>query len=168
MSDLDASPDIRFEAGDAFLLGDTLIGGWGFRSDQAAVAALAGQIGAARSLEVRLVDERFYHLDTCFCPLSEDLALYVPAAFDPPSATRIAAAFPDALRLTEAEAVTFCANSLLIGTTIVTAHLPNRVLTWLADRGYDTVTVDLSEFHRSGGSARCLTLPLDVPVPRQP
>lgn len=167
VTELDAGADVRFEAGDAFLLGDVLVGAWGFRSEKAAGSALARQIGARHFLGLHLVDERFYHLDTCFCPLSEDLVVYFPAAFEPASAAELAATFPEALRLTEPEALTFCANSLLIGQTVVSSGLPPRVSSWLAERGYDTATVGLGEFHKSGGSARCLTLPLDVQAPRR-
>jgi len=34
---------------------------------------------------LRLVDPRFYHLDTCFAPLSDGCAMYFPSAFDAPS-----------------------------------------------------------------------------------
>ena len=33
-------------------------------------------------LPLELVDPRFYHLDTCFCPLAPGVAIYYPGAFD--------------------------------------------------------------------------------------
>jgi N-dimethylarginine dimethylaminohydrolase len=33
-------------------------------------------------LPLELVNPRFYHLDTCFCPLAPGEALYYPDAFD--------------------------------------------------------------------------------------
>ena len=34
-------------------------------------------------LPLELVNPRFYHLDTCFCPLAPGVAIYYPEAFDP-------------------------------------------------------------------------------------
>ena len=68
---IDWPSDISFEgAGDALLDRgqDILWVGYGFRSDVMA-AALLEKIYTYRTIGLRLVDERFYHLDTCFCPL---------------------------------------------------------------------------------------------------
>ena len=44
-----------------------------------------------RPIALRLVDPRFYHLDTCFCPLSGGWLMYYPAAFDAASLEAIRA-----------------------------------------------------------------------------
>ena len=36
-------------------------------------------------VDLQLVDPRFYHLDTCFCPLEGGYVMYYPPAFDPES-----------------------------------------------------------------------------------
>src|SRR5262249_49829615 len=38
---------------------------------------------------LKLVDQRFYHLDTCFCPLEGGFLLYYPPAFDKDSCANI-------------------------------------------------------------------------------
>ncbi|MGB8733940.1 MAG: hypothetical protein WCC99_22005 [Candidatus Sulfotelmatobacter sp.] len=50
-------------------------------------------------IPLRLVDPRFYHLDTCFCPLSNGEVMYYPAAFDPESQKRIQDRYPKAKRI---------------------------------------------------------------------
>lgn len=161
--DLPAPPEVRFEAGDAFLVGDTLMGGYGPRSDRAGLEAL-GELFGWPVIAARLVDERFYHTDTCFCPLGQGRALVFPGAFDPADLRRLLDRLPHAVLLHEDEALTFCANSVVVGGTFFTAACPPRVRTALEGFGLGVHTVAMGEFHKSGGSVRCLTLPLDVPA----
>jgi N-dimethylarginine dimethylaminohydrolase len=72
--------DIFFEgAGDALLdRGQPLVWcGFGFRSDETAPAAHE-RIFKRPVIGLRLVDPRFYHLDTCFCPLECGYLIYYP------------------------------------------------------------------------------------------
>jgi N-dimethylarginine dimethylaminohydrolase len=163
--DLPAPAEARFEAGDAFAVGDLLMGGYGFRSDRAALEAL-GELLGRPVVAARLVDERFYHTDTCFCPLGDGRALVFPGAFAAEDLGRLLDPLPRAVLLREDEALTFCANSVLVGETVLTATCPPRVRGELERLGLGVETVDVGEFHKSGGSVRCLTLPLDVPGPR--
>ncbi len=74
---------------------------------------------------------------------------------------------PEALVLTEEEALTsFAANSIVIGSTIVMPACPDRVRAQLEAWGFEIVLVDVSEFHKGGGSIRCLTNPVDVRIGR--
>ncbi|MPY92311.1 MAG: hypothetical protein GEV08_04360 [Acidimicrobiia bacterium] len=160
--ELPAPPEVRFEAGDAFLVGDALMGGYGFRSDRAGLEALGDLLGHP-VVAARLVDERFYHTDTCFCPLGEGRALVFPDAFDPDDLRRLLERLPETVLLREEEALTFVANSVVVGGTFFTASCPGRVRDALEGFGLEVEEVEMGEFHKSGGSVRCLTLPLDVP-----
>ncbi|WP_231123394.1 hypothetical protein [Nocardioides sambongensis] len=74
---------------------------------------------------------------------------------------------PEPLVITEEEALTtFCANSVVIGRTVVMPACPRHVADRLAGWGFEVVVVDVSEFHLGGGSVRCLTNPLDVTLDR--
>jgi N-dimethylarginine dimethylaminohydrolase len=107
-----------------------------------------------------------YHLDLAFCPLDETRAMVCPAALDEASAKAALELVPEPLVLSEEEALTFCANSIVLGTTIVMPACPERVRRRLEGWGFEIVIVDMSEFHKGGGSVRCLTNPLDVVVGR--
>jgi N-dimethylarginine dimethylaminohydrolase len=89
-----------------------------------------------------------------------------PAAFDEPSARALLDLVPDPLVLTEEEALTFCGNSVVVGQTILMPTCPERVRGRLEDWGFQVVLVDVSQFHKGGGSIRCMTNPLDVLVGR--
>ena len=70
------------------------------------------------------------------------------------------------LVLSEAEAMTFCANSVVIGRTILMPACPGRVRNRLEAWGFEVVVVDVGEFVKGGGAIRCLSNPLDVRLGR--
>ena len=155
----------HFEAGDAFAWGDALVVGYGPRSEELALKHLASDLGV-RVRGVRITHPGMYHLDLAFCPLDETRAMVCPDALDAASAEALLALVPDPLVLTEEEALTFCANSIVIGRTVVMPACPDRVRAQLEDWGFEIALVDVSEFHKGGGSIRCLTNPVDVTVGR--
>ncbi len=156
----------HFEAGDAFPYGGELVVGYGPRTDETALKHLAVDLGVqVRGL--RITHPGMYHLDLAFCPLDERRALICPAALDGPSAAELLALVPEPLVLTEDEALeTFCANSVVLGRTVVMPACPDRVRAQLEAWGFEVVIVDVSEFHLGGGSVRCLTNPLDITLGR--
>jgi lysine-ketoglutarate reductase/saccharopine dehydrogenase-like protein (TIGR00300 family) len=159
--------DLPFEgAGDALLdrSGGWLWAGYGFRSELAAHPLLAEAL-AVEVLSLRLMDERFYHLDTCFCPLSDGTLLYYPPAFDFYSNRLIETRVPAAKRLVvgEADALAFACNAVNVGRSVILNQASAGLRQQLQTRGYDVVETPLSEFLKAGGAAKCLTLRLDEP-----
>ena len=154
-----------FESGDAFPFGGDLVVGYAKRSDEIGLKGLAAELGVqVRGL--RLVHPAMYHLDLAFCPLDRRRALVCPEAFDDASAEAVLGLVPEPLVLTADEALTLCANSIVIGTTIVMPQCPDRVRETLEAWGFEIVIVDMSEFHKGGGSIRCMTNPLDIVLGR--
>ena len=111
---------------------------------------------------LRLVDPRFYHLDTCFCPLANGDVMYFPGAFDAASVGRIEARFaePKRIRVPEPDAVRFACNAVNVGRTILVNHISEELCTELEGRGFDVVQLELTEFLKAGGAAKCLVLKL--------
>ena len=111
---------------------------------------------------LHLTDPRFYHLDTCFAPLANGHLLYFPGAFDVASLTRIEAAYSEDKRIpvTEAEATQFACSVINIGRNIIMGATAIDLGARLADHGFDVTQINLSEFHRGGGSAKSLALRL--------
>jgi N-dimethylarginine dimethylaminohydrolase len=156
----------HFEAGDAFPFRDGLVVGYGPRTDELGLKHLATDLGV-RVRGLRITHPGMYHLDLAFCPLDERRAIVCPDAFDDPSARAAMELVPEPLVLTEQEALqTFAANSVVVGRTVLMPACPDRVRTRLEQWGFDVVVVDVSEFHKGGGSVRCLTNPLDIRVGR--
>ncbi len=155
----------HLEAGDAFAFGDALVVGHGPRTEELALKHLAADLDV-RVRGLRIAHPGMYHLDLAFCPLDSTRAMVCPAAFDERSAAAALELVPEPLVLSEEEALTFCANSVVVGRTIVMPACPERVRARLESWGFDVVLVDLGELHLGGGSARCLTNPLDLLVGR--
>ena len=157
----------HLEAGDVFAWGDGLVAGYGPRTEELALKHLATDLGV-RVRGVRITHPAMYHLDLAFCPLDDRRALIAPGAFDAASASALLELVPEPLVLSDEEALTtFCANSIVVGRTVVMpAGAPARVVARLRDWGFDVVEVDVSEFHKGGGSVRCLTNPVDVTLGR--
>ena len=155
----------HFEAGDAFAFGDALVVGYGPRTEELGLKHLATDL-QVRVRGFRITHPGMYHLDLAFNPLDDRRAMVCPAAFDEASAAALLALVPEPLVLTEEEALTFCANSIVIGTTILMPACPDRVRAQLEEWGFEIVLLDLSEFHKGGGSIRCLTNPVDVTIGR--
>jgi N-dimethylarginine dimethylaminohydrolase len=132
-----------------------------FRSDVDAAAELAGLLGCpVRS--VQLVDPRLYHLDLTFCPLDDRRAICAPSGWDRYGRAVIESLVPEPLWLEDDEALSFCANSVVVGSTIVMPSTPLRVGRQLEAWGFDVVRCPVDEFLKAGGGCRCLTLALDV------
>jgi N-dimethylarginine dimethylaminohydrolase len=156
----------HFEAGDAFAFNGELLVGFGPRTEESALGVLAEQLGVAVR-GFRLTHPAMYHMDLAFCPLDERRAIICPSAFDGPSAQALMAMVPEPLVISEEEALTtFAANSIVIGSAVLMPSCPAGVRAQLEAWGFEVVVLDLSEFHKGGGSIRCLTNPLDVALGR--
>lgn len=157
--------DVLFEgAGDAlFDRGQPLLWfGYGLRSDAAAMPYLKELIGVeVQPLE--LCDPCFYHLDTCFCPLEGGYLLYYPGAFTDASKAIIESRIPANQRfaVTREDASRFACNAVSIGRKVILNQAADKMTAWLAERGFTVVETPLTEFMKSGGAAKCLSLRLD-------
>ncbi|EKE04072.1 MAG: hypothetical protein ACD_20C00109G0027 [uncultured bacterium] len=153
---------ICFEgAGDALFSGETLYAGYVPRSDKEAYPIIAEMLGI-RVIPFELVDPRFYHLDTCFCPLTDGYLMYFPGAFNEFDNKIIEKEFPEEKRIpvTGEEAVKFSCNAVYIDKDIIMNHTSERLKNKLKEKGFETHEIDFSEFIKAGGSAKCLTLKL--------
>jgi N-dimethylarginine dimethylaminohydrolase len=137
--------------------------GCGFRSDEGACSALERHLGV-RCIALPLADPRFYHLDTAFCALPCGAVIYYPGAFTPAALAAIHAEVAPSARvaLDHADAARFAANAVCVGRTIVLARASAALRRKLEKRGYAVDETPLDAFQKSGGSACCLTLRLDL------
>lgn len=160
--------DLPFEgAGDALLdrEGRWLWAGYGFRSELDSHPYIAKWLDI-EVLSLRLIDDRFYHLDTCFCPLTGGYLLYYPGAFDSYSNHIIEGRVPAEKRIAiaEADAINFACNSVNVGQTVVMNKASGSLKQHLADAGFEVIETPLTEFLKAGGAAKCLTLRINEPV----
>jgi N-dimethylarginine dimethylaminohydrolase len=158
---LDVPENFSFEgAGDALFCGDTLYAGYRMRSDAAGHQKIGQMIGC-RVIPVELIDARYYHLDTCFCPLADGEAIWYPPAFDDYGQLAIRAHVPNLIEAEREEAERFACNAVVIGKRVITNTGCEHLHAELVSRGYEPIATPLDEFVKAGGSAKCLTLRLD-------
>jgi N-dimethylarginine dimethylaminohydrolase len=145
--------------GDILVAGDTVLAGYGFRSDEAAAGELASVFGR-RVVSLRLVDPRFYHLDTALCVLDASTAMYYPAAFDDAGRAALASLFDELIEAKDEDAEVLGVNAVSDGRHVVLAVQATGLARSLSARGFEPVPVDMSELLKAGGGAKCCTLEL--------
>ena len=151
-------------AGDALFdrVRPLLYAGYGWRTERGATMQLQEIVGC-RVLPLLLVDERFYHLDTALCPLSSGHVMAYMDAFSPHAQTLLRRAIEPGylIEVSIDDALRFACNAVEIGDAVIVHETSRRLRERLHDAGYRVFATDLSEFHKAGGSAKCLTLRLD-------
>lgn len=153
-------PKNNFEGeGDCLFAQDTLFAGHGFRSDIKSHPELADFFGK-EVVSLHLVNPSFYHLDTCFCPLNDEVVMYFPGAFDQDSQAVISKRFKTVIEASPRDAAAFGLNAVPIGKNVVLSNQATGLHQQLKEHGLNPITTPITEFHKSGGGVKCLTLEL--------
>jgi N-dimethylarginine dimethylaminohydrolase len=147
-------------AGDALFCGDTLLAGYRMRSDVGALLEI-GELLDCRVIPLELTCPYFYHLDTCFCPLAPDAAIYYPGAFDDYGRKALRKSIDRLIAVNDEEARRFACNAVVVGRSVITNSGCPDLNGQLRALGFAAYESPLSEFVKAGGSAKCLTLRLD-------
>lgn len=155
-------PNLTFEGeGDCLKFKDKLLCGFGIRTKLASLINLANLLGK-EVVFLELINPYFYHLDTCLLPLeAAEAIVFYPGAFSNQAAKRLLDLKGKFYTLSEAEAADFSANSMVIDNKIIGPISSPALREFLEKLGYEVVYVKTSEFIKSGGSAKCLTLRLN-------
>jgi N-dimethylarginine dimethylaminohydrolase len=134
-----------------------LFGGWGFRTSEDAHRVIA-RLCAIPIVSMRLVDPRFYHLDTCLMPLDDRCALIFKPAFDAESVALVAACFETLIEPPEDEAVSFlaCNAHSVDGKNVLIDSSCEQTAEMLEALGFVPHRLDTSEFLKAGGSVFCM------------
>ena len=147
-------------AGDALFVGDRLFAGHGFRTDRESHPEL-GRLLDVEVVSLQLVDPRFYHLDTCFCPLAPGVVMFAPGAFSTASARAIRTLVPHVIEVPTALATDFICNGVVVGDTLLSSTGVEKMDEALHHEGFGATPLPMTEFMKAGGGVRCLTLELN-------
>lgn len=160
--------EVQEGEGDFLLVGDTILAGTGFRSVGDSHREL-GRVFEREVVSLRLVDPRFYHLDTAITVLDPvqgpggveraNIA-YLPSAFDEDSRRELAERYPDAIQVSDADGAVFGLNAASDGLHVFVSPRATGFAAQLEERGYIPVPIDLSELLLGGGGIKCCTLEL--------
>jgi N-dimethylarginine dimethylaminohydrolase len=145
--------------GDFACAGDIVLGGYGFRTDPAAHREIEAIIDR-EIVTLELVDARFYHLDTALFVLDDSQIAYYPGAFSPDALADLQHRYPDAVIVSERDAISFGCNATSDGQNVFLPAGADTLASELEGRGFMPVPIALPELRKSGGSVKCCTLEL--------
>jgi N-dimethylarginine dimethylaminohydrolase len=149
--------------GDFAWTGRLLLAGTGFRTDPAAHAE-AQEVFGVPVVSLRLVDPRYYHLDTALCVLDDSapapVIAYYPAAFSAGSQRTLRRLFPDAVLADDADAACLGLNAVSDGRNVVLPMEATGLAARVAERGFTPVFAAIGELRKSGGGPKCCTMEL--------
>lgn len=143
--------------GDLLVAGSVILAGSGFRTDPRAHAEAAGVL-RREIVPLRLVDPRYYHLDTALAVLDDTTIAWRLEAFAPESQTVLRLRYPDAVLATAADAAVLGLNAVSDGRHVVLPAAATDLAAALTARGFVPVPVDVSELLKGGGGPKCCTL----------
>lgn len=153
---LDMDAPVAFEgAGDALFIDNCLALGFGFRSDLHIKSY--SFFKNFNLVFCELTNPYFYHLDTCFCPLNSSTALWYPNAFSQ-SSQEAMHKMCHLIPVPEQEAKHFACNAVVIHQHVILPTGCPETSEALKARGFNVYELDMSEFIKSGGACKCLTL----------
>lgn len=161
---LDSSKVSDFEGmGDAIwhFKRQLLWGGYGFRSSLKAYEQVSDLLDTP-VVALELVDDKFYHLDTCFCALNETNVLIYPDAFTAAGLEMIYKLYDNVIEATSYEAEKlFAVNATCPdGKNVLIQQGCTDVNQKLRDAGFSVHEFSTYEFIKSGGSVFCMKMML--------
>lgn len=156
--------DWEGEADLKYVKGNTFISGYGIRSDLNAYHWMQDTLDM-KIIPVKMTDEKLYHFDCVFFPITEEKALAATSVLSPEDVKLIER---------EVEIIDVPKKYIYDGWTNA-VRLDKRVLVndpptkesrdvfedLMVDLGFDPVIVNLSEFDKSGADLSCLCLHLN-------
>jgi N-dimethylarginine dimethylaminohydrolase len=143
--------------GEMMAWGDKIIAGYGVRSDKKALDFIESTLGV-EVIKIRVMPPHF-HVDTCVCPLDENTIAYVPLGMDEDSVAILKGLDANLIEIDNAEALLLACNSMALGKQVILSTVKAPLFSEaLAKAGFEPMPLDLTEFAKSGGGAKCLTL----------
>ena len=146
--------------------GRKCIGGYGHRSTKAAFAELAAffqkmYVDPPEMLVVKLTSPNFYHLDVAMFEHDDTKCIVHRGAFSAASIRKMEAFLGGAENVCVIDTKDhFCLNAVIDGDRVITHHLTDPAIKPLieARTGRMVHQCSTTEFEKSGGSVRCMTL----------
>lgn len=136
-----------------------LWGGYGIRTSKEAYVEISKLLDVPVIL-LELIDDRYYHLDTCMCMLSMNTVMIYPDAFSEKSLKLIYHLFDRVIESTSYEAEKFLSVNAFCpdGKNVMIQQGSTDVNKKLRDAGFSIHEYSTYQFLKSGGSVFCMKL----------
>jgi len=144
-------PPATMDGGDVISTGDQLFVGLTARTNEHAVRQLEGLLGPSGVDVVGVPVTDVLHLKSACTRIGPETFLV---------SERFAAtgAFAEYERLIVPDEESYAANCLSVGGSVIVSEGFPRTKTLIESTGIETVTLDMSEFRKAGGSLTCLSI----------
>lgn len=151
--------NVKFEGqGEAFFVGKKLFLGSGFRSSKNAKKELQKYLPKEYEIvQLELINPKFYHLDTALQYIGEGRFLTAKDAFSEDSLKKLQK-YGELVRLNREDSDAFCANCIVFEKNIIMSNPSKELENKLKDFGFKIFKNNMSEFIKSGGAVRCVSL----------
>ncbi len=151
--------DVKFEGqGDAFFAKGKLFLGYGFRSSKKAKDELKKHLKQGQDIvHLKLKNPNFYHLDTALAYIGDDNFLTVKGAFSEEAEKKLKKE-GNIIYLSDDDAKNFAANCIVFERNIILNKASKNLKNTLKKLNFNVIESKTSEFIKSGGSVRCLSL----------
>ncbi len=143
-------------SGDSFIIKDFFICGYGYRTCES-VAKKIGDILELQSILLELVDNNFFHLDTCLAFLDTENLIFYPPAISYLSKKYLENNF-NCFDIPKEEAFMFGCNLVQHKKNLILQQGCNKIADIARKLDFQVYFQNLSEFIKAGGGAKCLTL----------
>ena len=147
-------------SGQAVACGRPIFGGWFLHRELMALEWIGQQLSRP-VVPLRLTNDRFDRLDTCFRPLADGIALYVPCAFDERGRTLLEEHVGTLIAVPLDEAARMAASAVAIDDTVLLPSGCPQTAAAVRDAGFDVIEVDVDAFASLGGGLNGLILRVD-------
>jgi N-dimethylarginine dimethylaminohydrolase len=145
--------------GDALLWNDIIFAGYPWRSDKQGHAEIANFFGK-KVVSLQLIDSRFYHLDTALTIIDSQTVALWPGAFADKSLQAIKGLVPKVIEASYEDALAYGLNAMSDGKNIVLSNRAENLISIYSQSGYKTIPLSITQFQKSGGGVKCLSLEL--------
>jgi N-dimethylarginine dimethylaminohydrolase len=138
---------------------EIIFGGYGYRTNENVYDFLR-EVTNYEVVKVRLMNKYFYHLDTCFSLLNAHTAMICRDAFSDEDFKKITNYFSDIIEVNadENKRGFACNCHCPDGENIIIDKRAEFTKTILERNEFNVITVDTSEFMKSGGSVFCMKM----------
>ena len=138
---------------------EEIYAGYGFRTSPETFQKLESIIGK-KIFSFELVDERFYHLDTCLSIINGETVAYVREAFTEKGYTDLKQKFKNLIQVPLHEALNSLACNMCSpnGKDIIIQEGADLTCEALSAFGFNVIEVDTGEYLKSGGSVFCMKM----------
>ncbi|MDA8791635.1 arginine deiminase-related protein [Bacteriovoracaceae bacterium] len=136
---------------------EELFGGYGFRTSEETYDQIE-EILNYKIIRLHLINDNYYHLDTCLSIINEKTALIVESAFDKIGLEILRSKFSQLIYVDENEALKYlaCNAHCPDGMNVLVESRAIKLRAKLDRLGFKTIGLETGDFLKSGGSIFCM------------